>query len=85
MAHILHFSLCLSAVRVNLRSIKHDSDADKDSCDTQEVMAIPNDFKEDISISYSYSVTFTVSFWLPMIFVVLVLAFITIDFKLIIL
>ncbi|MPC40619.1 Transmembrane 9 superfamily member 2 [Portunus trituberculatus] len=47
------------SVRVMLKSIKHNQG--KEPCDTPEVMAIPSDFKEDLSITYSYSVTFTKS------------------------
>lgn len=53
---------CYTAVRVNLRSIKHNQGAGKDPCDSQEVMAIPSEFKEDLSVTYSYSVVFSVSY-----------------------
>lgn len=49
------------SVRVTLRSIKHNQGGGKEACESQEVMGIPSDFKEDVTVTYTYSVMFSKS------------------------
>lgn len=49
------------SVRVTPRSIKHKGPITEDSCTstTAEAMGIPSEFKEEVKITYTYSVSFT--------------------------
>ena len=46
------------SIHLSPRSVKHRSDG---SCDFNDVMAIPENPQAPISVTYSYSITFTVS------------------------